>query len=79
MVWAMKLRISTLEDEKTFEKGKGKNKVKSINILEKEGIIQIEFEEGSEWDCKIIPIQSLESIDYNREKPKGPQMRSVEL
>ena len=67
MVWATKLKISVLDNEKIFEKGK--NNVKSINILEDVGIIKIEYEKDSEWDMKVIPIQNAE-IDYKKEISK---------
>ena len=67
MVWATKLKISVLDNEKIFEKGK--NNVKSINILEDAGIVKIEYEKDSEWDIKLIPIQNAE-IAYKKEISK---------
>jgi hypothetical protein len=67
MVWATKLKVSILENEKVFEKGK-KN-VKSINILEDIGIVKIEYEKDSEWDMELIPIQNAQ-IAYKKEISK---------
>jgi hypothetical protein len=67
MVWATKLKVSILENEKVFEKGK--NSVKSINILEDMGIIKIEYEKDSEWDIELIPIQNAQ-ITYKKEVSK---------
>ena len=67
MVWATKLKVSILENEKVFEKGK--NSVKSINILEDMGIIKIEYEKDSEWDIELIPIQNAQ-IAYKKEVSK---------
>ncbi|WP_424354019.1 hypothetical protein [Methanobacterium sp. MBAC-LM] len=67
MVWATKLKVSILENEKVFEKGK--NNVKSINIIEDMGIIKIEYEKDSEWDIELIPIQNAQ-ITYKKEVSK---------
>jgi hypothetical protein len=67
MVWATKLKVSILENEKVFEKGK--NSVKSINIIEDIGIIKIEYEKDSEWDIELIPIQNAQ-IAYKKEVSK---------
>jgi hypothetical protein len=67
MVWATKLRVSILENEKVFEKGK--DNVKSINILEDIGIVKIEYEKDSEWDIELIPIQNAQ-IAYKKEISK---------
>ncbi|MGB9979681.1 hypothetical protein [Methanobacterium sp.] len=67
MVWATKLKLSILENEKVFEKGK--NNVKSINILEDIGIIKIEYEKDCEWDIELIPIQNAQ-IAYKKEISK---------
>lgn len=67
MVWATKLKVSILENEKVFEKGK--NSVKSINIQEDIGIIKIEYEKDSPWDIELIPIQNAQ-IAYKKEVSK---------
>jgi len=67
MVWATKLKISISESEKIFEKGK--NNVKSINILEDIGIVKIEYEKDFEWDIELIPIQNTQ-ISYKKEISK---------
>lgn len=67
MVWATKLKISISESEKIFEKGK--NNVKSINILEDMGIVKIEYEKDFEWDIELIPIQNTQ-IAYKKEISK---------
>ena len=67
MVWATKLRVSILENEKVFEKGK--NSVKSINILEDMGIVKIEYEKDCQWDVELIPIQNTQ-IAYKKEISK---------
>ena len=67
MVWATKLKVSILENEKVFEKGK--NSVKSINIIEDMGIIKIEYEKDSKWDIELIPIQNAQ-IAYKKEISK---------
>ncbi len=67
MVWATKLKVSILENEKVFEKGK--NSVKSINIIEDMGIIKIEYEKDSPWDIELIPIQNAQ-IAYKKEVSK---------
>ena len=67
MVWATKLRVSILENEKVFEKGK--DNVKSINIIEDIGIVKIEYEKDSEWDIELIPIQNAQ-IAYKKEISK---------
>ena len=67
MVWATKLRVSTSDNEKIFEKGK--NNVKSINIQEDMGIVKIEYEKDSPWDIELIPIQNAQ-ISYKKEISK---------
>jgi hypothetical protein len=67
MVWATKLKVSILENENVFEKGK--NNVKSINIMEDMGIVKIEYEKNSEWDIELIPIQNAQ-IAYKKEISK---------
>lgn len=67
MVWATKLKVSILENESVFEKGK--NNVKSINIMEDMGIIKIEYEKNSQWDIELIPIQNAQ-IAYKKEISK---------
>ncbi len=67
MVWATKLKVSILENESVFEKGK--NNVKSINIMEDMGIIKIEYEKNSQWDIELIPIQNAQ-IAYKKEVSK---------
>ena len=67
MVWATKLKISILENENVFEKGK--NNVKSINIMEDVGIVKIEYEKNSQWDIELIPIQNAQ-IAYKKEISK---------
>ena len=67
MVWATKLKVSVLKNEKIFEKGK--NNVKSINIIEDMGIVKIEYEKDSEWDVELIPIQNAR-IAYKKEISK---------
>jgi hypothetical protein len=65
MVWVTKLKISIHGIEQTFEKGK--DQVQSINIDEDKGLIIIEFEKGSKWDYKSIPIRMVEIMYYNIE------------
>ena len=67
MVWATKLKVSILENERIFEKGK--NDVKSINIIEDMGIVKIEYEKNSQWDIELIPIQTA-NIAYKKEVSK---------
>ena len=67
MVWATKLKVSILENENVFEKGK--NNVKSINIMEDMGIVKIEYEKDSQWDIELIPIQNAQ-IAYKKEISK---------
>ena len=67
MVWATKLKVSILENESVFEKGK--NSVKSINIMEDMGIVKIEYEKDSQWDIELIPIQNAQ-IAYKKEISK---------
>ena len=62
MTWVNKIKISILDEELIFENGV--DKVKKIRIHTRDGFIQVDFEENSEWDSEIIPIQNLELIQY---------------
>ncbi len=48
--------------------------VESIAVRPETGIIEIKFKEGSEYEYRIIPFQSIESIDY-----KGVQLEGNEI
>ncbi len=68
MTWVNKIKISILDEELIFENGV--DKVKSIRIHTRDRFIQVDFEENSEWDSEIIPIQNLELIQYKIDTTK---------
>lgn len=55
-----KIKVSILGEETTYEIGK--KYVKSIH-LDENGLVEIKYEGDSEWDSKLIPIQSVESFN----------------
>ena len=61
MISVIKLKVNRL----TFEVGK--DKVKSKDLDQETALVEIKFEEGSEWQKRVISIHNVCSIDFNEE------------
>ena len=61
----MAIVIKLKDGEDVFEVGK--DDVKDIRINEEHTLVEIEFEDRSEWDKKLISIHNIGSIDLKEE------------
>jgi hypothetical protein len=65
MTFARKLEIIKRNGIVMFEKGI--DGIKSIEIVYENDRIIIEFDNGSEWDYKVITFNSLHSFQFSKE------------
>ena len=69
MTFATKLEIIKRNGNEIFEKGF--NGVKTIEIIYKKDKVIIQFDNSSEWDYKIISVNSLDSYQFSEEEPQS--------
>ena len=69
MSFATKLEIIKRNGNEIFEKGL--NGVSTIEIIYKKDKVIIEFDNSSEWDYRIISVNSLDSYQFTEEKPQS--------
>ena len=66
MTFATKLEIIKRNGNEIFEKGL--NGVNFIEIIYKKDKVIIEFDNSSEWDYRVISVNSLDSYQFSRRR-----------
>jgi hypothetical protein len=69
MTFATKLEIIKRNGNEIFEKGL--NGVRSIEIIYKKDKVIIEFDNSSEWDYRVISVNSLDSYQFSEEESQS--------
>jgi len=69
MTFATRLELIKRNGNEIFEKGL--NGVRSIEIIYKKDKVLIEFDNSSEWDYRVISVNSLDSYQFSEEESKS--------